>query len=54
MAGAIFPWREGNHFELLIDGPQFFPRMLVAIARAEEQVELVMLRKCLLPKSLTS
>ena len=40
MAGAIFPWREGNHFELLIDGPQFFPRMLVAIARAEEQVEL--------------
>ncbi|MDF9777294.1 phosphatidylserine/phosphatidylglycerophosphate/cardiolipin synthase-like enzyme [Pseudomonas baetica] len=40
MAGAIFPWREGNHFELLVDGPQFFPRMLVAIARAEEQVEL--------------
>ncbi|MDD0998898.1 phosphatidylserine/phosphatidylglycerophosphate/cardiolipin synthase family protein [Pseudomonas sp. TNT2022 ID1044] len=40
MAGAIFPWREGNHFELLIDGPQFFPRMLVAIARAKEQVEL--------------
>ncbi|MHC8352522.1 phospholipase D-like domain-containing protein [Pseudomonas sp. RT4P38] len=40
MAGAIFPWREGNSFELLIDGPQFFPRMLVAIARAEEQVEL--------------
>ena len=40
MAGPVFPWREGNHFELLIDGPQFFPRMLVAIARAEEQVEL--------------
>ena len=38
--GTIFPWRSGNRFELLIDGPQFFPRMLVAIARAEEQVEL--------------
>ena len=35
MRGAVFPWREGNRFELLIDGPQFFPRMLVAIARAE-------------------
>ncbi|WP_016702083.1 phospholipase D-like domain-containing protein [Pseudomonas chlororaphis] len=40
MAGAVFPWREGNRFELLIDGPSFFPRMLVAIARAREQVEL--------------
>src|SRR5690606_34907319 len=40
MSGAIFPWREGNRFELLIDGPQFFPRMLAAIARAKEQVEL--------------
>ncbi|BBP69357.1 cardiolipin synthase B [Pseudomonas sp. Seg1] len=40
MRGAIFPWRDGNRFELLIDGPQFFPRMLVEIARAEEQVEL--------------
>ncbi len=40
MRGAVFPWRDGNRFELLIDGPQFFPRMLVEIARAEEQVEL--------------
>lgn len=40
MRGAVFPWREGNRFELLIDGPEFFPRMLVAIARAQEQVEL--------------
>jgi cardiolipin synthase len=36
----IFPWRAGNQFELLIDGPQFFPRMLAAIAAAEQQVEL--------------
>ncbi|MGY2197862.1 phospholipase D-like domain-containing protein [Pseudomonas gingeri] len=40
MAGAVFPWRSDNAFELLIDGPDFFPRMLVAIARAECQVEL--------------
>lgn len=40
MAGAIFPWRTDNAFELLIDGPSFFPRMLEAIARAEYQVEL--------------
>ena len=40
MKGAVFPWRDGNHFELLIDGPQFFPRMLAAIADAHEQVEL--------------
>lgn len=40
MRAAVFPWREGNRFELLIDGSQFFPRMLVAIARARHQVEL--------------
>ncbi len=40
MAGAIFPWRTDNAFELLIDGPNFFPRMLRAIARAKFQVEL--------------
>ena len=36
----IFPWRADNHFELLRDGPQFFPQMLAAIARASRQVEL--------------
>ncbi|KPA88420.1 phospholipase D-like domain-containing protein [Pseudomonas asplenii] len=40
MAGAVFPWRSDNAFELLVDGPAFFPRMLVAIARAESRVEL--------------
>ncbi|PAU65614.1 cardiolipin synthase B [Pseudomonas sp. PIC25] len=38
--GAIFPWRGGNRFELLVDGPAFFPRMLEAIEAAERQVEL--------------
>ncbi|MEA9978961.1 phosphatidylserine/phosphatidylglycerophosphate/cardiolipin synthase family protein [Pseudomonas sp. 10B1] len=40
MRGAIFPWRAGNHFNLLIDGPAFFPRMIAAIEQAQEQVEL--------------
>ncbi|MGF6169136.1 phosphatidylserine/phosphatidylglycerophosphate/cardiolipin synthase family protein [Pseudomonas moraviensis] len=40
MRGAVFPWRDGNRFELLIDGPQFFPRMLEHIALAKEQIEL--------------
>ncbi|MBA1243863.1 phospholipase D-like domain-containing protein [Pseudomonas japonica] len=40
MAGPIFPWRNHNRFELLIDGPSFFPRMLAAIGDAREQVDL--------------
>jgi phosphatidylserine/phosphatidylglycerophosphate/cardiolipin synthase-like enzyme len=35
-----FPWRRGNRFELLVDGPQFFPRMLEAIATARRYVLL--------------
>lgn len=38
--GAIFPWRNGNRFELLVDGPRFFPSMLAAIEAAERSVEL--------------
>lgn len=40
MPGRIYPWRTGNGFELLVDGPQFFPRMFDAIGRAQRQVEL--------------
>jgi cardiolipin synthase len=36
----LFPWRPGNHFELLVDGPQFFPRMLQAIEAARYHVLL--------------
>jgi phosphatidylserine/phosphatidylglycerophosphate/cardiolipin synthase-like enzyme len=36
----IFPWREGNQFELLLDGQQFFPRMLQSIDAAQHQVDL--------------
>ncbi len=37
-----FSWRSGNRFELLIDGPRFFPRMLQAIEEAQRQVLLEM------------
>ncbi|WP_296221824.1 phospholipase D-like domain-containing protein [Pseudomonas sp. UBA2684] len=40
MPGTIFPWRNGNQFALLNDGPVFFPRMLAAIDAAQRQVEL--------------
>ena len=38
--GQIFPWRSGNRFELLIDGPQFFPLMLTAIALSRTNRDL--------------
>ncbi|MDH0895791.1 MULTISPECIES: phosphatidylserine/phosphatidylglycerophosphate/cardiolipin synthase family protein [unclassified Pseudomonas] len=40
MTGAIFPWRPGNRFELMIDGPAFMPAMLADIAAAERHVLL--------------
>jgi phosphatidylserine/phosphatidylglycerophosphate/cardiolipin synthase-like enzyme len=36
----LFPWRQGNRFTLLIDGTQFIPAMLDAIAAAERSVWL--------------
>lgn len=35
-----FPRREGNRFELLIDGERFFPRMLACIANAKHFILL--------------
>ncbi|SDH75114.1 Phosphatidylserine/phosphatidylglycerophosphate/cardiolipin synthase [Pseudomonas flavescens] len=40
MPGQVFPWREGNRFTLLNDGPAFFPRMIACIDAARETVEL--------------
>lgn len=40
MTSAVFPWRAGNRFRLLVDGQRFFPRLLAAIDAAAEQVEL--------------
>ena len=33
-----FPWRDGNRFELLIDGRRFLPRLLAAIDAARQYV----------------
>ncbi len=35
-----YPWREGNRYQLLIDGEQFFPAMLQAIAEARQRILL--------------
>ena len=40
LAGKVFPWREGNQFQLLLDGPQFFPRMLACINAAQHRVDV--------------
>lgn len=40
LAGEVFPWRDANHFQLLIDGPQFFPRMLASIEAADRRVDI--------------
>ena len=40
VAGPVFPWRTGNQFELLVDGHQFYPRMLTRIQEARSQLDL--------------
>ena len=37
-----FPWRQGNHFESLVDSTEFFPRMLHAIDSARQYILLEM------------
>ena len=37
-----FPWREGNRFEILVDGSNFLPSMLDAIHSARETILLEM------------
>ncbi|MFC3606649.1 phospholipase D-like domain-containing protein [Stutzerimonas tarimensis] len=40
IAGPVMPWCGGNRYELLIDGPAFFPVMLEAIGQARHRVDL--------------
>lgn len=40
LAGGVFPWRDGNRFRLLLDGPIFFPVMLEAIGTARRTIDL--------------
>ena len=37
-----FPWQSDNHFELLMDGPEFFSRMLSDIRQAQHYILLEM------------
>ena len=37
-----FPWREGNRFEILVDGSNFLPAMLAAIHAARQTILLEM------------
>ncbi|CEA06095.1 phospholipase D [Pseudomonas saudimassiliensis] len=40
MVKPIYPWREGNTFELLMDGHRFFPRMLQAMEQARNSIDI--------------
>ena len=40
MAGPTYLWREGNSFELMIDGDCFFPRLLHAMEQASERIDI--------------
>ena len=42
LPSTAFPWRSGNHITLLIDGREFFPRMLAAIQQAQQSISLEM------------
>lgn len=37
-----FPWRSGNHFQLRVDGDDFFPAMLKTIQQSEQFIALEM------------
>lgn len=38
----VFPWRGGNQFTLLVDGEQFFPRMLAVMEQAQRSILIEM------------
>ncbi|WP_028240621.1 phospholipase D-like domain-containing protein [Stutzerimonas azotifigens] len=40
LAGPVYPWRSGNRFRLLVDGPQYFPVMTDAVRAARQRVDI--------------
>lgn len=40
MAAPTYVWREGNRFELMIDGSCFFPRLLQAMQQARQSIDI--------------
>ena len=39
---SILPWRTDNHYQLLVDGDQFYPRIIECIANANSAVDIEM------------
>ena len=42
MTVSIYPWRANNGFELTVDGENFFPKVLDAIAQAQTSIDIEM------------
>src|SRR5690554_6818748 len=40
MAAPTYPWREGNNFELMMDGDCFFPHLLDAMEQAARSIDI--------------
>ncbi|NLY57828.1 MAG: phosphatidylserine/phosphatidylglycerophosphate/cardiolipin synthase family protein, partial [Gammaproteobacteria bacterium] len=40
MAAPVYPWREDNQFELMVDGDCFFPRLLQAMRQARQSIDI--------------
>lgn len=40
MAAPHYPWREGNRFELMMDGDCFFPHLLEAMRQARSSIDI--------------
>lgn len=42
MAGKTYPWREGNRYQLTINGEHFFPQLLALLDQARESIDIEM------------
>ncbi|HDZ55876.1 MAG TPA: phosphatidylserine/phosphatidylglycerophosphate/cardiolipin synthase family protein [Pseudomonas xinjiangensis] len=40
MSGSVYPWREANQFELMVDGEVFFPRLIEAMQQAVTSIDI--------------
>ncbi|HBO95969.1 MAG: cardiolipin synthase B [Pseudomonadales bacterium] len=39
---SILPWRTDNHYQLLVDGDQFYPRIIDALSNARSAIDIEM------------
>lgn len=42
MAGKTYPWREGNRYQLTINGEHFFPQLLEVLDQARDSIDIEM------------